>query len=110
MSHIKPTGGPGATGPLGPSDAPTAPASPVATGTSATPAAASPTDAVVAALRERRITPDEAVRQLTDIALHRAGVPASARPQVESRMRALLGSDPTLGGLLRRMDASIPEE
>ena len=71
---------------------------------------ATPSEAVVSALREGRVTPDEAVRQLTDIALKRAGVPPTMRPQVEARMRDLLGSDPTLGGLLRRMGASLPED
>ncbi|MDO9015876.1 MAG: hypothetical protein Q8S73_14140 [Deltaproteobacteria bacterium] len=112
MSNIKPTGA-SATSPVDPlgDAAPAAPAAPTA---SATPAAATataaPSEAVITALREGRVTPDEAVKQLTAIAVQRAGVPATMRPQIESRMRDLLGSDPTLGGLLRRMGASLPEE
>ena len=109
VSNIKPTG----TNATSPVDAlgdasPAAPTAP-ATGTAASTAAA-PSEAVVTALREGRITPDEAVRQLTTLAMQRAGVPPTMRPQIESRMRDLLGSDPTLGGLLRRMGASLPEE
>jgi hypothetical protein len=113
VSNIKPTGA-SATSPVDPlgDAAPAAPAAPTA---SATPAAAptataAPSEAVITALREGRVTPDEAVKQLTAIAVQRAGVPATMRPQIESRMRDLLGSDPTLGGLLRRMGASLPEE
>lgn len=113
MSNIKPTGS-NATSPVDPlgDAAPAAPTAPAqgaaAAGHTATVAA--PSEAVVTALREGKVTPDEAVRQLTDIALKRAGVPPTMRPQVEARMRDLLGSDPTLGGLLRRMGASLPED
>ncbi len=110
VSNIKPTG----TNATSPVDAlgdasPAAPTAP-ATGTAPSTAATAPSEAVVTALREGRITPDEAVRQLTTLAMQRAGVPPTMRPQIESRMRDLLGSDPTLGGLLRRMGASLPEE
>lgn len=113
MSNIKPTGttAPNPVDPLGDA-APAAPAAGVA-GPAATHAAAgpnAPTEAVVAALREGRVTPDEAVRQLTTLAMQRAGVPATMRPQIESRMRDLLGSDPTLGALLRRMGAAAPDD
>ena len=116
MSNIKPTGT-NASSPVDPlgdaapaaTTATTAPAT-NAPGTSSAAAVASPSETVVSALREGKVTPDEAVRQLTDIAIQRAGVPASMRPQIESRMRDLLGSDPTLGGLLRRMGASLPDE
>lgn len=113
MSNIKPTGT-NATSPVDPlgDAAPAAPAAPTtgaaAAGAPAT--VASPSEAVVTALREGRVTPDEAVRQLTGIALRGAGVPPAMRPQIESRMRDLLGQDPTLGALLRRMGASVPEE
>lgn len=113
MSNIKPTGTT-ATSPVDPlgDAAPAAPAA-AATGATASSAAATvatPSEAVVTALRDGKVTPDEAVRQLTDIAIDRAGVPPAMRPQIEARMRDLLGSDPTLGGLLRRMGASLPEE
>ena len=110
MSNIKPTGT-NATSPVEPlGDA--APAAPTAAASAAgaTRAPANPSEAVVTALRDGKITPDEAVRQLTTLALQRAGVPPTMRPQIESRLRDLLGSDPTLGGLLRRMGASLPEE
>ena len=110
MSNIKPTGATatGAVDPLGDA-APAAPTAPTASATTAT-ATANPSEAVITALREGRVTPDEAVRQLTTLAVQRAGVPPAMRPQIESRMRDLLGSDPTLGGLVRRMGASLPEE
>jgi hypothetical protein len=112
VSNIKPTGT-NATSPVDPlgDAAPAAPAAGVTGPAAAAPAAPNaPADAVVAALREGRVTPDEAVRQLTTLALRRAGVPPTMRPQIESRMRDLLGSDPTLGALLRRMGATVPEE
>lgn len=112
MSNIKPTGTTptGAVDPLGDA-APAAPTAPTAgTHAASTAAVANPTEAVIAALREGRVTPDEAVRQLTTLAVQRAGVPPAMRPQIEARMRDLLGSDPTLGGLVRRMGASVPEE
>lgn len=113
MSNIKPTGT-GATGaidPLGDASpaAPTKPAAPTASTASAS-AASAPSEAVIHALREGKVSPDEAVRQLTTLALQRAGVPDAMRPQMEARMRDLLGNDPTLGGLLRRMGATVPEE
>lgn len=110
VSNIKPTGT-NATSPVDPlgDAAPAAPAAPVTT-TAPASAAAPPSEAVISALREGKITPDEAVSQLTTLALQRAGVPPTMRPQIESRMRDLLGSDPTLGGLLRRMGATPPEE
>lgn len=113
MSNIKPTGT-NASSPVDPlgDAAPAAPTAPATNtpGTTSAAAVASPSEAVVSALREGKVTPDEAVRQLSDIAIQRAGVPSSMRPQIESRMRDLLGSDPTLGGLLRRMGASLPDE
>ena len=113
MSHIKPTGSPGLGGvdPLG--DAATASATrgtAPAAHAAATAATQSPSDAVVTALRAGHLTPDEAVRQLTELAVQRAGVPATMRPHIEARMRDLLATDPTLGGLLRRMGAAAPEE
>lgn len=113
VSNIKPTGA-GATGaidPLGDATpaAPTQAAAPAGTA-AATTAVGNPSEAVLSALREGRVTPDEAVRQLTDLALQKAGVPDAMRPQIEARLRDLLGHDPTLGGLLRRMGASVPEE
>lgn len=113
MSNIKPTGT-GATSAIDPlgDAAPAAPTSPTApvTGATSTSAAGAPSEAVITALREGKVTPDEAVRQLTTLALQRAGVPDAMRPQMEARMRDLLGNDPTLGGLLRRMGATVPEE
>ncbi len=113
MSNIKPTGSTatGAVDPLGDA-APAAPTNAAAptTSTTATTAATAPSEAVISALREGKVTPDEAVRQLTTLALQRAGVPDAMRPQIEARMRELLGNDPTLGGLLRRMGATVPEE
>jgi hypothetical protein len=112
VSNIKPTGT-NASNPVDPlgDAAPAAPAAGVTGPAPAAPAAPNaPTEAVVSALREGRVTPDEAVRQLTTLAMQRAGVPAAMRPQIESRMRDLLGSDPTLGALLRRMGATAPDD
>jgi hypothetical protein len=110
VSHIKPTGA-NATNPVDPlGDAAPAAAATGVPAPGATASANAPSEAVISALREGKVTPDEAVRQLTTLALQRAGVPATMRPQVESRMRDLLGSDPTLGALLRRMGATAPEE
>ncbi len=110
MSNIKPTGT-HASSPVDPlGDATPAAPSAAATTAGATAAPAPPSEAIVTALRDGKVTPDEAVRQLTTLALQRAGVPPTMRPQIESRLRDLLGSDPTLGGLLRRMGASLPEE
>jgi hypothetical protein len=110
VSNIKPTGttAPAGVDPIGDA-APAAPAK-EASAAAATAAPAAPSEAVITALREGRVTPDEAVRQLTTIAAERAGVPPAMRPQIEARLREVLGSDPTLGGLLRRMGASTPEE
>ena len=107
MSHIKPTGTAGTSPVESLGDA--APAAPTEAAAAARPAA-TPSEAVVTALREDRVSPDEAVRQLTTLAMQGAGVPATMRPQIEARLRDLLGSDPTLGALMRRMGASVPEE
>lgn len=72
--------------------------------------ASSPQAAVLGDLQAARITPDEAVRRLTDLALDQARVPVAMRPAVEARIRATLSHDPLLGALLRRMGAAVPDE
>ncbi len=76
----------------------------------AKPHASNGASAVIADLEASRITPDAAVKRLTEIALEGARCPAAMRPAVEARIRATLASDPLLGSLLHRMGASAPEE
>ena len=120
MTSIKPPGGPrGVGGPSGPDHAsgtekPTGPSfkDRVAEqrGTTGASAASDPSHTVVADLRAGKITPNEAVKRLTDLAVQKSHAPASMRPAVEARMRELLRSDPMVGDLLRRMGATVDSE
>jgi hypothetical protein len=119
VSAIKPPGGPGGVGgPSGP-DAPK-PTSPT-TGPSfqervdaqSSAQRATPTDpsqAVIADLRAGKITPNEAVQRLTDVAVQRSHAPPGVRPAVEARVREMLRSDPMVQDLLRQMGASLDTE
>ncbi|MDP3277241.1 MAG: hypothetical protein Q8Q09_18775 [Deltaproteobacteria bacterium] len=62
----------------------------------------------VADLRAGRITPNEAVSQLTDAAMKKNRVPPAMRAAVEQQVQAFLQSDPVVGELLRRMGATLP--
>jgi hypothetical protein len=77
----------------------------------ATPAASVSTpQGVIAELRAGRLSPNEALSRLTDLAIQRSGAPASMRPQIEVRMRELLSNDPVVKDLVRRMGASVSSE
>ncbi|MEI8254983.1 MAG: hypothetical protein WCJ30_04860 [Deltaproteobacteria bacterium] len=58
-------------------------------------------------LRGGKITPNQAVQKLTDLAVQRSHAPPSVRPAVEARMRELLRSDPLVQDLMRQMGASL---
>ena len=116
MTAIKPPGGPGGVG--GPSGPDASKPTTSTTGPSfqdrvneqqgahrATPA--DPSQAVVADLRAGKITPNEAVQRLTDVAVQRSHAPPALRPAVESRVREMLRSDPLVQDLLRQMGASL---
>lgn len=77
---------------------------------SAPAAGATGAQGVIADLAAGRISPDVAVHRLTEFAVAQSGAPATARPAVAAKVRALLGSDPTLGVLLGRMGATVPPE
>lgn len=133
MSSIKPPGGPGgigtpptpdgAAGPSGPSTggpsfqdrvgaqrgaseaSPAAGASGAATTTGA--AAATTPQAVIADLRAGRISPNDAVTRLTDLAVQRSGAPPAMRATVEARLREMLSRDPLVQELMRQMGAAV---
>jgi hypothetical protein len=116
VTSIKPPGGPGGVGgPKGPeATKDTAPTSGpsfqerVAGNRGAQRAtAADPSQAVIADLRAGKITPNEAVHRLTDIAVTRSHAPPGVRPAVEARMRELLTSDPLVQDILRQMGATL---
>ena len=97
MSAIKPPGGPRGPGAAdGPNNASrTGKSSDSKTASSAASAGATkpsdPSNGVIAELRAGRLTPDQAVQRLTQLAVDRNGTPASMRPAVEARVRELLG-------------------
>jgi hypothetical protein len=119
VTNIKPPGGPrspAGTSGINSPEAPEAGSSfreVVGTG-AATPAApgapASPSQAVIADLQAARITPDEAVRKLTALAVDGSRCTPAMRPGVERRIRQMLASDPVVGELLRQMGAAVPRE
>ncbi len=69
-----------------------------------------PTQVILGDFRAARITPDEAVRRLTAVAVDRTGCPAALRPRVEAQMRDLLAHDPLVAQTLRRMGATVPDD
>ncbi len=116
MTAIKPPGGIGGVGgPSGPDAAKQAPATTgpsfqdrVAEQRGASPAGgADPSQAVISDLRAGKITPNQAVQKLTDLAVQRSHAPPAVRPAVEARMRELLRTDPLVQDLLRQMGASL---
>jgi hypothetical protein len=65
------------------------------------------TAAIVEGLRAGTIAPADAVRQLTEAAMARGGVPTALRGAVEAQMQAFLQRDPTVAALLRGAGASL---
>jgi hypothetical protein len=119
VTSIKPPGGPGRVG--GPSGPDAAKGAEQTTGPSFKErvaeqrgaqrvASTDPSQSVISDLRAGRITPNEAVTRLTDLAVRRSNAPPSVRPAVEARMRELLRSDPLIRDLLKQMGASIDGE
>ena len=117
MTSIKPPAGPVApldpgTKPEGPaggararfSDRVAGPEAPQRTAAVAAPGTAA---AIVEGLRAGRIPPADAVRQLTEAAMARGGVPTALRGAVEAQMQAFLQRDPTVAALLRGAGASL---
>lgn len=110
---LPPNGSEALQGPTTPSTSSVAPQAVAAPSSAAPPTAApsvDPTRAVLADLQAARISPHEAVRALTSLALEKARCPASMRPAVEARVRATLSNDPLVGALLRRMGAASPAD
>jgi hypothetical protein len=70
-------------------------------------ASASSSQAVVADLRAGKISPDTALRRLTDLAVQRSGAPAALRPGIEARLRELMTRDPNVRDLVREMGATL---
>src|SRR5262249_18746693 len=118
VSAIKPPGGPGGVGAPSTPDGPAGPSGPSGpslqnrvaeqsgtAGASAAGAASSP-QSVIADLRAGRITPNEALTRLTDLAVARSGAPPAMRPSVEARLREMLARDPLVQDLVRQMGAT----
>ena len=115
MTTIRPTGSalaPAAVDLATPAEAarPVAPASSVTATTTEGASRANPTRAVIADLEAGKISPDAAVRRLTEIAIERAPCTPAMRPAVEARIKATLARDPLVGALVRRMGATASEE
>lgn len=64
---------------------------------------------IVAALRAGALSPEQAVSQLTELAVASSGASPAARTEVERRVKALLASDPNLSALLARMGVAISD-
>ena len=69
-----------------------------------------PTQVILGDFRAARITPDEAVRRLTAVAVDGTHCPPALRPRVEAHIRDLLAHDPLLAQTLRRMGATVPDD
>lgn len=121
MTSIKPPGGPGGVPAPGTTESTQGPARPAGPSfqdrvaekrgpSAATGPAQNPSQAVVADLRAGRIGPDDAVRQLADLAVQRSGAPPAMRPVIEAQLRELLARDPLVQDLLRQMGASVPSD
>ena len=122
MTAIKPPGGPGGIQPpttTPESSKPTGTAGPsfqervaeqkpgVQPGATAGPVTS---QSIVADLRAGRISPNDAVQRLTDLAVKRSGAPPAMRARVESQLRDLMSRDPLIQDLLKEMGAASASE
>jgi hypothetical protein len=74
------------------------------------PATAVTSQSVVADLRAGRISPNDAVQRLTDLAVKRSGAPPAMRASVEAQLRDLMSRDPVIQDLLKEMGAAVAPE